>query len=135
MTPTEARNAMTSRYLIEYNGQFPIAIDNLKSTIPNPPEKWVRVTVRFVDGNQSTMGKKSNRKFVKIGILIIQVFTPINTATDENDSLANSSLELFDGERLGQLWLYNGRIETIGSGSGVFYQQNVIVEFKFEDIR
>lgn len=135
MTPSEARNAIVSRYLVQYNGQFPIATDNLKFTSPNPPEKWVRVNVKFTEGNQSTLGGIDNRKFLRTGMVFIQVFTPINTSTDENDTLANNSLDLFDGVRLGQLWLYNGRIQTIGSGSGEFYQQNVIVEFTFEDIR
>lgn len=135
MTPTEARNTIVSRYLVQYNGQFPIATDNIKFTTPNPSEKWVRVHVKFTEGNQSSLGKTGNRKFLKSGILFIQIFTPINTSTDENDTLANESLNLFDGERLEQLWLYNGRIETIGSGSKEFYQQNVVVEFKFEDIR
>lgn len=134
MTPSEVRNAIAARYLNEYNGDFPIALDNLKFTKPNPNVKWVRVNVQFNGGFQSSLGKTGNRKFVKFGLLFIQVFTPANKATDENDTLADDSLNLFDGERLEQLWLYNGRIDTIGS-DGEFYQQNVIVEFEFEDIR
>jgi len=132
MTPTEARNAMTSKYLVEYSGQFPIAIDNQIFTQPKPAEKYVRVTVKFNVGSQHTLGRKGNRKFVKLGLLFIQIFTPINTGTNENDILANDSLELFDGESLGRLWFYNGRIET-GANDGVYYQQNVVVEFEFED--
>jgi len=134
MTPSEARNAITSRYLTEYSEQFPIALDNLKFERPNPNVKWVRLNIQFNSGNQSSLGTIGNRKFIKYGLVFIQVFTPINKATEDNDLLAASSLELLDGVRLEGLWLYNGRIDTIGS-DGEFYQQNVVVEFEFEDIR
>lgn len=134
MTPVEVRNAITSRYLTEFDGQFPIAVDNKKFDPPNPLSKWARVNVQFNDGNQSSLGKIGNRRFTKLGLLFVQIFTPINKGTDENDSLANSSANLFDGVRIQDLWLYNGRIKTIGSADE-YYQQNVIVEFEFEEIR
>jgi len=134
MTPTEVRNALTSKFLTEYDGDFPIAVDNQIFKVPNPATKYARITVKFNTGNQHTLGRKGNRKFVKLGILFVQIFSPINTGTDENDTLANSTIELYDGEKLGTLWLYNGRIETKRS-DGLFYQQNVVVEFEFEDIR
>jgi hypothetical protein len=134
MTYVEARNALISRYLTEYQGEFPIGTDNVKIATPNPPVKWVDVNVQFNDGNQSSLGRAGNRKFLRLGLLFIQIRTPQNTATDENDLLAQASVNLFDGERLGQLWLFNGRVKTVGS-DGQFYLQNAIVEFKFEDIR
>jgi len=134
MTPTEVRNAITSRFLIEYNTQFHIAVDNQIFEVPNPAVKYARVVVKFNTGNQHTLGQKGNRKFVKQGLLFVQILTPINTGTNENDTLAQSTLELFDGETLGKLWFYNGRIETERS-DGVYYSQNVVVEFEFEDIR
>ena len=134
MTESEVRNLIIKTYLTEYDGDFPIATDNLKFTKPNPPEKWVRISVQFNDGFQESLGIKTNRKFSGLGLLFIQVFTPINTATDENDSLARASKILFDGEHIQQVRFFNGRIDTIGP-DGEFYQQNAIVEFEFEDIR
>lgn len=133
MTLTEARNEMMKRYLDEFTGQFPIALDNKKLQKPDGV-KWVRLTIIFSGGNQDSFGKVGNRKFVKRGLIFIQVFTPINKGTDANDDLCNSSLNLFDGVRINDLWMYNGRIRTIGS-DGEFYHQNVIVDFEFENIR
>jgi hypothetical protein len=134
MTQTEAFNAIVSRYLNEYNGQFPIAIDNKKFSIPNPPVKWVRLHVKFNDGKQSSLGKAGNRKYVKYGLIFMQVFTPINTGTDENNTLVDASVNVFDGVRLDDLWMYNGRSVTVGS-DGEFFQQNGVVEFEYELIR
>lgn len=134
MTESEVRNLIVKTYLTEFDGQFTIATDNRKFKKPNPSEKWVRISVQFNDGFQESLGIKTNRKFVGFGLIFIQVFTPINKATDDNDSLARSSKILFDGEHIQQVRFFNGRIETIGS-TGEFYQQNVVVEFEFEDIR
>ena len=134
MTPAEARNAIVSRYLTEFNGQFPIAIDNREFEAPETPEKWTRIAVRFSSGNQSSLGQDGNRKFEKRGLVFIQVFTPSGEGTDNNDSLAKLILDLMDGERLDNLWLFNGRINTIGN-DGAYFQQNIILDFTFEEIR
>lgn len=133
MTPTEARNEIMKRYLDNFTGQFPIAVDNKKFDKPDGV-KWVRLTIKFNSGNQDSLGRENNRKFTKQGLIFVQVFTPSNKGTDDNDDLCNSSLNLLDGVRINDLWLYRGRIKTIGS-DGEFYQQNVVVEFEFENIR
>ncbi len=131
MTATEVRNAIMARYLNAFSGQFVIALDNQLS---ETADKWVRLTVNFNDGSQNSLGTAGTRKFLKTGLIIIQVFTPINTGTDENDNLAVDSANLYDGVRLQDLWMYNGRIVTIGA-DGEYYQQNAIIEFDYEDIR
>lgn len=133
MTPQEARNAIVTRYLTEFSGQFDIALDNQPFAPPETGEnvKWVRVSVKFTGGQQHTLGRATNRKFHKSGILFIQVFTPLGHATNDNDELAEDSLNQFEGVSLGDIWFYNGRIETIGP-DGEWYQQNVTSEFTFE---
>jgi hypothetical protein len=136
MTPSEARNAIQIRYLDNFSGQFPIALDNQPFTAPNADEdiKWVRLNVQFTNGEQSSLGILGNRKFTRVGFLYIQVFTPAGHATDQNDVLAEESLTLFEGERLGNLWFTNGRIITVGE-DGKWYQQNVVSELTFEAIK
>jgi hypothetical protein len=136
MTPKEARNAIFARYLTEFDGQFPIALDNQPFTPPETGDgvKWARVSVKFNDGTQSSLGKSGNRKFEKYGLLFVQVFTPTGHATNDNDELAEESLDLFEGERLGDLWFNNGRIVTVGSDDE-WYQQNVVLELTFEAIK
>jgi len=136
MTPKEARNAIFMRYLNEFNGQFPIALDNQKFTPPDTGDgvKWTRVSVKFNDGTQGSLGQPGNRRFEKYGLLFIQVFTPTEHATNDNDELAEDSLDLFEGVRLGDLWFNNGRIETVGSDD-VWYQQNVVLELTFVAIK
>ncbi len=133
MTPVQARNEIEKVYLAEYYGQFPIAIDNKPLDRPNE-DTWVRLSVQFNDGKQSTLGATGNRKFIKYGFIYVQVFTPVNEGTDANDILVENSMNLFDGTRIQQLWMNNGRVKTVGS-DGQFYQQNAVIEFSFENIR
>jgi hypothetical protein len=136
MTPTQARNAIMTRYLDEFSGLFDIALDNQPFTPPETGEgvKWARVNVQFNTGRQETLGSQGNRKFNRRGLLFVQVFTPAGHATNGNDDLALNSLDLFDGVRLGDLWFTDGRIVTIGS-DGEWYQQNVVLDFTFEAIK
>lgn len=135
MTPKEVRNKLVSKYLVEFNGQFPIAIVGQPFTKPSTPEPWVRIAIIMNDSNQTSLGEIGNRRYQKTGFTVIQIFTPINTGTDRNDEIAEDSLVLMDGIKIDPaLWTYNGRIDTIGDNDD-YYQQNVVVEFKFEDIR
>lgn len=136
MTPSEARNAIMKEYLNQFSGQFPIALDNQPFTPPDPASgvRWTRLSVQFTDGTQDTLGRPANRKFVKEGLLFIQVFTPQFHATNVNDDLAENSLNVFEGVKLGDLWFNDGRIETVGS-DGEWYQQNVVLDFTFEAIK
>lgn len=134
MTPKEVRNEITKRYLTLLN-QFPIAITGHAFDPPKDPAPWVRLTIIFNDGRQSSLGDIGNRKFIKSGFVNAQIFTPSGTGTDKNDEMAQDSLNLLDSIRIDQkLWMYNGKIQTIGD-SGGYYQQNVVIEFNFEDIR
>ena len=134
MTPVEVRNLIMVRFNTQFEGQFPIALDNQRFTKPEDPEKWVRLTILFNEGGQETMGKVQNRKFTREGFIYVQVFTVINTGTNENDELCQEALELFDGVRLQEMWMFNGRVVTVGS-DGEYYQQNAVLDFKFEEIR
>ncbi|MES0340681.1 MAG: phage tail terminator-like protein [Candidatus Humimicrobiaceae bacterium] len=133
MTVTEVRNIIMSRYLTEYTGQFTIAIDNQIANAPDD-EEWVRLTVNFNDGFQDSLGTAGNRKYLKSGMIFIQVFFPMNKGTDNSDTLAEDSANLFDGFRIQDLWMFNGRVKTIGS-DGEFYQQNAVIDFEYENVR
>ena len=135
MTPKEVRNEIVKRFIAQFTGQFPIAVTGHRFSPPAIPAPWVRLSVIFNDGAQTSLGRVGNRKFQKSGFVNVQVFTPVNKGTDRNDDIAQSVSAFLDGVDLGHgLWLYNGSIKTIGDKDD-YYQQNVVVEFNFEDIR
>lgn len=131
MTPMEVRNIIMNRYLVEFDGVYNISIDNKRFS---EEISWVRLSVNFNDGEQTSLGKIGNRRYTDYGIIFVQVFTPSNEGTDLNDTMANDSKLLFDGVSIGDLTMYNGKVRTIGRVNE-FYQQNAVIEFNFLTIR
>jgi hypothetical protein len=132
MTLAEARQAILKQYLATFDGVFPIAVDNKRFT--DTEETWVRVTIKADGGFQSSLGISGNRRYLRTGTIYVQVFTMMNKGTDLNDQYAEESLNVLDGYNIDGLWTYNGRIQTVGSDSE-YYQQNVVIDFEFENIR
>lgn len=134
MKQVGVRNAIQSQFLQEFNGEFPIELDNQKGGTPPDNSDWVRLSVRFRTGMRATLGARGNRKFTRSGVATVQVFVPIETATDTIDELSQRILDHFDGETLGQLWFTECDIRSVGP-SGKWFQTNVILPFNFEDIK
>lgn len=135
MNPSEVRNLIQTTFINA--GVFStdyIALDNQGFTPPADDTPWTRLAIRFNDGRQNTLGKKTNRKFKKQGILFIQVFTISEGATDVNDALAQSSLEVFEGEKLNGIHFNNGRIRTVGIDEK-WWQQNAVLDFTYYEIK
>ena len=131
MTPKEARNAIAARLLDAYQGVVPVALDNQKF---EPPQSgaWMRLSVQLAGGGQETLGPEGSRRHLRGGVAFVQVFTPVDSATNASDDLAGAVLRLMEGFRSGGLWTYGGALRTAGA-DGKWYQQNVSVEFRFEE--
>ena len=134
-TFSEVRNEIYKRYIGTY-GSTPYALDNQPFDPPNPSTtvKWARVSVQFTDGIQDSFGKTGNRKFLKSGLLTVQVFTAIGAATDINDAFCQQVQDLFEGVRIDDIWFTNGGIRFSGV-EDEWYQQNVVFDITFEDVK
>ena len=134
-TFSEVRNAIQSRFITNF-GSTLTAWDNQSFTPPEPGTnvEWVRVTVQFTSGAQDSFGIVGNRKFIKTGLLTIQVFTPIDFATDANDALCQQVQDLYEGVRIDDIWFLDGGIVFSGY-DGEWFQQNVSFEINFEDVK
>lgn len=131
----EVRNAIIKRFRASFSA-VPMALDNQNFDPPTPSAtiKWVRLSVQFVGGRQDSFGKSGNRKFLKSGLLSIQVFTAIDEATNVNDTLCQQVQDLFEGVRIDDIWFYDGGIRFSGA-ENEWFQQNVVFDFDFEDVK
>lgn len=135
MNIQEARELIQVRFLASsIFSASAIALDNQKFTPPDARTAWARLTIQANDGNQETLGRATNRRFVKRGVLFVQVFTITDGATNENDGLVQECLDLFEGVGLSGLYFNNGRIRTIGP-TDKYYQQNVVFDFTYYEIK
>jgi len=135
MTPKEARNAMQAKFLADWGSTTPIALDNQPFDPPDDDSSWVRFTVIFNGGEQAALGgEDGNRLFRRFGLIVIQVFTRIGVATNTNDDLSYQALKIFEGVEVAGIWFRNGRVTSIPAAREKWYQQNVVLEFEFDDI-
>lgn len=135
-TFSEVRNAIMERFIGTF-GSTLVAFDNQNFVPPTvgAAVKWYRLSIQFVDGAQDSFGSVvGSRKFLKSGILTIQVFTEIDSATNLNDAQCQLVQDLFEGVRVGDIWFLNGGIRFSGS-DGDWYQQNVVFDITFEDVK
>ena len=94
----------------------------------------IRQGMRAFQGRQDSFGNSGNRKFLKSGLLSIQVFTAIDEATNVNDTLCQQVQDLFEGVRIDDIWFYDGGIRFSGA-ENEWFQQNVVFDFDFEDVK
>ena len=104
LTPNHVRAAIYHHFTDNFGG-FPrnpndssrVTFDNVKF---QPPEdqSWIRLAVRHQVRNQTTLGGNGNRNFRSVGLLMMQVFVPVETNTEEADRLALEAADLFDAK-------------------------------------
>lgn len=95
---------------------------------------WVRMVVRNQVGNQDSFGREGNRKFLKKGIVLIQVFTPPAEGTSEADLLVEKAKDIFEGKRFGDVWFQAADVRELGV-NGAWFQMSVEIPFTSEQIK
>lgn len=113
-TSNQAKQAINDRFILLWNDKTPYSLPNEPFTQPEPDTAWVRFTVINIEGGQETLGKKGNRKFQRFGLIITNVFTPLETGTFEGDELATEIRDMFEGERFNGVTVHDGRVREKG---------------------
>ncbi len=96
---------------------------------------WAASVIRHATGSQDSLGGIGNRSFLRQGVMIVQVFTPVGNGLQESYQLAKVITDAFEGKSspLG-VWFRRVRINEIGK-DGMFQQLNVIIEFEYNEVK
>ena len=132
-TINEARQAIYARFISQWGTQTEFTFDNEPFTEP-VSDPWVRLAVRNTDGGQETLGQSGNRRYTRDASIFVQVFTLIDTGTQEADTLARIARNIFEGERFSGVFANDGTIREIGP-DGKWYQTNVEIAFFYDEIK
>ncbi len=113
----------------------PFTLDNEDFT---PPEgtPWARCVVRHTVGPQDSLGAVGNRKFLRQGSVLVQVYTLINDGTATSDALVKTVSEAFEGKTLPgtSVTIFDMAPRETGP-TGKWYQVVVEGTFNYEEIR
>jgi hypothetical protein len=103
---------------------------------------WVRVTIQMSTRQQTTQGGPPYRKFDNKGRIFVTIFTPIDAGRALRARLADDVRTALEGQRLGDLLLYDGVTrgeDWFGTGpareGGIWSMSTVVIEFRFTETR
>lgn len=118
---------------------IPLAFEDVKED-DIPPKNgtaWARIQVRHNSFFKATVGGEvGNRRFRRVGLVTIQIFTPVGEGLSQADSLAKIALDAFEGKSTGadSIEFRNARINEIGR-DGSWFQTNVLVDFEYDEVK
>jgi len=96
-----------------------------------PQELWMRMSVKFGEKDQITLG--SNRLWRIIGIVFVQIFLPVGQGTNKNTTLADEISDLFLSKTVDGVTYKTPFAEHIGVSNG-YFQTHVRVPFYSDDL-
>lgn len=130
-----AKEAIYKAFADAWGVTTKLTFDNEAFT-PPANAAWVRLAVRHTASLQESLGRPGNRRFMRLGSVFVQVFTPIDKGVREADQLTKQAREIFEGKTLTgtSISFRNVTIREIGP-DGKWYQANVEAEFGYDEIR
>ncbi|SRR6266511_3723214 len=114
---------------------------NHKEASHEEDEIWARWNLDYVAGNQVTMGGANRRKFTKMGLIYINVYSPLGGGLAQARDASQIALFAYEGQRTpNDVWFRNVRIESEGHGRGSgknksWWTTLVVAEFIYEHLR
>jgi hypothetical protein len=136
-TFTEARDDILTLFKTAWDTTgYTVVYDDLPGDIPDTSTPWARVTVRHQTGRQQTLvNDVGQRKFLREGVIIIQIFIPSGEGLSLIDSLAKIVADAFEGKSTTSgVWFRNVRLNEIGA-DGNWFNANVLIDFEYNELK
>lgn len=109
--------------------------------------EWARFAVRSEGSTQETLGSPGRRKFKRMGVAYVQIFTPAGNGVDRAKELADHVADRFEAKRLSRgdtylaadseirnFWLEESSVNEIGV-EGQWFQILVSTPFSFTETK
>lgn len=101
---------------------------------PPSDETWVRFKCQENAGRQSSMGSPGSNRFRHMGIITIQVFQPEDQNSKDAREKADAALAIFMGNSTQGIYFYEATARQVGNDDRGWYQINVNVSFRYDQI-
>lgn len=134
----------------EINGALKAAVDAYNATVtPDIPVFWddvdkaeqdakgahLRAFVKHNEGDQLTLGGVGSRRFMRAGVVIVQVMAPFGDGFTQADTLATVARNAFEGVSTPNgVWFRRVSVKEIGKTGG-YSQTNVTANFEYTEQR
>jgi hypothetical protein len=122
MSFASERVDIETRFKLTWTGT-PIAWENVAFNAPNN-SAWVKLSVLNGNSKYRIIGGLKRHS----GLIVVQVFVPIDTGTSGARAFADSVISIFGDEKFSDVVCDAGSIETIGTGD-LWHQINVTIPY------
>lgn len=113
----------------------PVFYESVEKDKIDATNPYIIPILRHADGRQATLGGTGVRRFVRNGLLLFRLFTPVGNGLQESYQLAKVVVDAFEGKSSpGGVWFRNTRINEIGR-DGSHYETQIMVEFEYDEIK
>ena len=118
--------------------RFPVLFDNEPDRGANLDKGYVQIMVRHGGASQTTTGEPGSRTFERTGLLICNLWTPLNTNLEQTDEQAEELRTVVEGRTLNAdeltVWTFACSVEEQGPVNGM-YLTTVETPFQYEVLK
>lgn len=142
-TIEEARDEILTHFRTAWNLQAspPLVLYDDKHVDLPDDAPYARVTVQHSLSGQRTLGGKPSlggggRRFGRIGIVTVQIFTLFGDGLTTSDPLVDLTLDIFEGESTGSDRIEFRDVHPTEIGQdGPHHQTNVLANFEYDRVK
>jgi hypothetical protein len=131
----EVREAIYQAFATGWSSYSPFCLGN-ESKKPTTAALWVRCTVLHLGSEQESLGPTGNRRFQRDGLIIVQVFAPLDAGTKVSDAAVQKVRDIFEGTRIPahDIRIHALTPHELGILEG-WYQVNAELDFTYIETR
>lgn len=126
-----AKESIVQQFVTDWGANSAYTFDNEKFA-PPVDAPWVRLSVRHVASQQTSLGGLGNRKFDREGLVLIQVFGRLDRGTKEVDDLVEKALAIYEGKTIDLIRFTSTVPREIGPIDG-WYQSTLDAQFTWTE--
>jgi hypothetical protein len=146
-TLTQTREAIYQRWDTNWGVTTDYVFENEDdSSLDEGTSSWARLSVREVGGGQESLGGSGDRKYIRNGIVVIQIFTPTDGSPGMKDAgdLAHTARGIFEGTYFSDLFFNDAQIRegefqsfdsSSNRGASKWRQTTVTIDFFYEEVK
>lgn len=133
MTINEARELILARFEAAWGDESDFTFDN-EAFAPNESDPYVKVSIRHSTSGQETLGGPGGRKFLRRGLISLEIRTPADTGTEESDRLSTLFIGIFEAVTFSEVRCYDALPQELGT-NGKWHLATVDVIFEYDETK
>lgn len=126
--------AMQNYFATAWGETTPVFFDDDEKQDLPTTGTWVRFNIRHNTGFQKTMGAPGANRFERGGLITIQVFSKSGNFAIDPVTYVNTILTLYSGLTNSDITYFDATPREIGNDIRGWYQINVVIAFRYDEI-